>query len=103
MCYDTTQVTSPENGSNPQQGDPCHPLAAGMHAPLLCATQYGGDVAGTLTARADGSPCAEYGLDQATAFRAIHGISNPTAATIVALSDLFAVDAGKLLEGLEVE
>ena len=47
--------------------------------------------------------CAEYGLDQATAFRAIHGISNPTAATIVALSDLFAVDAGKLLEGLEVE
>lgn len=32
--------------------------------------------------------CAEYGLDQATAFRAIHGISNPTAATIVALSDL---------------
>ena len=47
--------------------------------------------------------CAEYGLDQATAFRAIHGVSNPTAATIVALSDLFAVDAGKLLEGLEVE
>lgn len=47
--------------------------------------------------------CAEYGLDSATAFRAINGISNPTAATIVALSDLFAVDAGKLLEGLEVE
>ena len=47
--------------------------------------------------------CAEYGLDQATAFRAIHGVSNPTAATIVALSDLFAVDAGQLLEGLEVE
>lgn len=47
--------------------------------------------------------CAEYGLDSATAFRAIHGIGNPTAATIVALSDLFAVDAGKLLEGLEVE
>lgn len=61
VCYDTTQVTSPENGSNPQQGDPCHPLAAGMHAPLLCATQYGGDVAGTLTARADGSPCADRG------------------------------------------
>lgn len=61
VCYDTTQVTSPENGSNPQPGDPCHPLAAGMHAPLLCATQYGGDVAGTLTARADGSPCADRG------------------------------------------
>lgn len=54
VCYDTTQVTSPENGSNPQQGDPCHPLAAGMHAPLLCvaddnanaAVDY--DVSGTL-------------------------------------------------------
>ena len=61
VCYDTTQVTSPENGSNPQPGDACHPLAAGMHAPLLCATQYGGDVAGTLTARGDGSPCADRG------------------------------------------
>lgn len=47
--------------------------------------------------------CAEYGLDSATAWRVIQGVSNPTAATIVALSDLFAVDAGKLLEGLEVE
>lgn len=61
VCYDTTQVTSPENGSNPQPGDPCHPLAAGMHAPLLCATQYGEEVAGTLTARGDGSPCADRG------------------------------------------
>lgn len=61
VCYDTTQITSPENGSNPQTGDPCHPLAAGMHPLLLCATQYGGDVAGTLTARADGSPCADRG------------------------------------------
>lgn len=24
--FDTTQITSAENGSNPQPGDPCHPL-----------------------------------------------------------------------------
>lgn len=59
VCYDTTQITSPENNSNPQPGDPCHPIMAGMHAPLLCVTQYGDDVAGTLVARHDSSPCAD--------------------------------------------
>lgn len=54
VVYDTTQVTSPENGSNPQPGDPCHPLAAGMHAPLLCVADDNAnaavddDVSGTL-------------------------------------------------------
>lgn len=33
--FDTTQITSPENGSNPKLGDPCHPLAAGAHAPAI--------------------------------------------------------------------
>lgn len=31
--FDTTQITSAANGSNPQPGDPCHPLAAGAHPP----------------------------------------------------------------------
>lgn len=35
VVYDTTQVTSKANRSNPKPGDPCHPLAAGAHAPLL--------------------------------------------------------------------
>ena len=34
-CYDTTQVTSRTNRSNPQPGDPCHTLSCG-DAPLLC-------------------------------------------------------------------
>ena len=33
--FDTTQITSKANGSNPQSGDPCHPLAAGAHAPAI--------------------------------------------------------------------
>lgn len=33
--FDTTHLTSPRNGSNPQAGDPCHPLAAGAHAPTI--------------------------------------------------------------------
>ena len=35
IVYDTTQITHPKNGSNPQEGDPCHTLAKGGDAPLL--------------------------------------------------------------------
>lgn len=34
VVYDTTQITSPGNYSNPKPGDPCHPLAARQHPPL---------------------------------------------------------------------
>lgn len=33
--FDTTHITSPENGSNPQPGDPCHTLSAGAHVPSV--------------------------------------------------------------------
>jgi DNA (cytosine-5)-methyltransferase 1 len=33
VAFDSTQITSRANRSNPQAGDPCHPLAAGAHAP----------------------------------------------------------------------
>jgi len=35
MPFDTTQITSDKNYSNPQPGDPCHPLAAGQHPPAV--------------------------------------------------------------------
>jgi len=39
ICYDTTNITSPQNGSNPQPGDPCFTLAKGQHPPLLASMQ----------------------------------------------------------------
>lgn len=33
LPFDTTQMTSKVNKSNPQWGDPCHPLAAAAHPP----------------------------------------------------------------------
>lgn len=33
--FDTTQITSAANFSNPKPGDPCHPLARGAHAPAV--------------------------------------------------------------------
>lgn len=38
IVFDTTQVTSPTNRSNPQVGGPCHPLAAGAHPPAIAFT-----------------------------------------------------------------
>lgn len=35
LAFDTTQITSKANVSNPKPGDPCHPLAAGAHAPAI--------------------------------------------------------------------
>jgi len=35
IAFDTTQITSKANRSNPQPGDPSHPLAAGAHAPAI--------------------------------------------------------------------
>jgi site-specific DNA-cytosine methylase len=37
--FDTTQITSSANRSNPQPGDPCHPMAASAHAPSIASRQ----------------------------------------------------------------
>ena len=38
--FDTTQITSPQNGNNPKAGDPCHPLAAGAHPPAIAQAVF---------------------------------------------------------------
>lgn len=38
VAFDTTQITSRANRSNPQAGDACHPLAAGAHAPAIAGS-----------------------------------------------------------------
>jgi DNA (cytosine-5)-methyltransferase 1 len=35
ICFDTTQITSVTNRSNPRPGDPCHTLTKGSHAPAI--------------------------------------------------------------------
>ena len=35
LPFDTTQITSPQNGCKPKYGDPCHPLCAGAHPPAV--------------------------------------------------------------------
>ena len=44
VVFDTTQITHPENRSVPKPGDPCHPLAAGAHAPAIAFDARQSDV-----------------------------------------------------------
>lgn len=38
VVFDETQITSPKNYSSPKLNDPCHPLAAQAHPPVVCIT-----------------------------------------------------------------
>jgi DNA (cytosine-5)-methyltransferase 1 len=49
MAFDTTQITSKENGSQPEFGKPCHTLNANAHVPCGAIP----DVAHTLRAKAN--------------------------------------------------
>ena len=42
MVFDTTQITSPANRSQPRRGDPCHPLAAGAQRESAVVAQLRG-------------------------------------------------------------
>ncbi len=79
LPFDTTQITSSQNRNNPKPGDPCHPLAAGAHAPAIAfqergrdggrSLEIGGDVAYALTAPAAGGRAQERNIAVGTAVR----------------------------------
>lgn len=69
VAFDTTQITSPKNVSNPKPWDACHPLAAGAHAP---------DIA--FPANLSGTQCAS-AVDVAPSM----GAANPTAVAHVSI------------------
>ena len=69
IVFDTTQITSAANYSNPTPGDPCHPLAAGAHAPAIA-----------FPANLSGTQCAS-AVDVAPSM----GAANPTAVAHVSI------------------
>jgi DNA (cytosine-5)-methyltransferase 1 len=84
LAFDTTQITSATNRCNPQPGDPCHPLAAGAHAPAIA---FPANLSGTQCASSEElAPCM--------------GAANPTAAAAwtTKLHNTGSNNAGKLFE-----
>ncbi|MGO3843472.1 MAG: DNA cytosine methyltransferase [Alcaligenes pakistanensis] len=99
LAFDTTQITNTANYSSPKPGDPCHPLAAGAHAPAIafdCKSSgqngfgIGIEIAGTQRAMASTSSHQNGGGHQAIAYAVRtantsangHGISNDIAHTL---------------------
>jgi DNA (cytosine-5)-methyltransferase 1 len=74
VAFDPTQITSRENRSNPQPGDPCHTLAKGAHAPAIAFSckDHGADatddLAPTLRAMNHSGSHANAGGQMAAAF-----------------------------------
>lgn len=65
LPFDTTQITSPQNGSNPHFGDPCHPLAATAHPPAAvcidCRNMTANEeLSATLQAKGNGGQSLNY-------------------------------------------
>ncbi len=48
VAFDTTQITSKANFSNPQPGDACHPLAGQQHPPAIVFTESMPDTGGVV-------------------------------------------------------
>ena len=120
ICFDTTQITSAANRSNPKQGDPCHSLAAGAHAPAiafpanLSATQHASTenlspslgavnptaVAVSLRGR-DGGAMAELGDEISNALMASGGVGDKAhviASYTTKLHNTASNQAGKIYE-----
>jgi len=55
VAFDTTNITSKENGSNPQPGDPCFTLAKGQHPPLITEETHCLQGAGVTSQNSQGS------------------------------------------------
>ena len=53
VAFDTTQVTSKTNRSNPQPGDACHSLTSEGHAPAIAFTERGRDKGRTFESQED--------------------------------------------------
>lgn len=83
LAFDTTQITSKANRSSPKPGDPCHPLAAGAHAPVIAFPE-----------RLSGTQCAS-----AEEVSPSLGALNPTA---VAFQERGRADGRSLEIGREV-
>lgn len=61
LAFDTTQVTSPRNGNNPQFGDPCHTLSAAAHVPVIASNAGNANDVACAGAGPDSGPSAVTG------------------------------------------
>jgi DNA (cytosine-5)-methyltransferase 1 len=120
IAFDTTQITSAPNRSNPTDGDPCHPLAASAHPPAIAfparmsGTQFASTIElapalGAANPTAIAFSCKDHGADAgediAPTLRAMgHGESHPNAGGQVAVAfSIMPQNSGKDYKARAVE
>jgi DNA (cytosine-5)-methyltransferase 1 len=106
VAFDTTQITSAANRSNPKPGDACHPLAASSHAPAIAfdckasgQNDFGiGEIAGTMRAMGHARSHKNGGGHQAVAvsLRGREGGQQPHALTSMQVRRLTPVECERL-------
>ena len=93
--WDTTNITSPQNGSNPKVGDPCHTLAKGQHPPLLTGVHgvaYGFEPG---IAKREGNP-SRFSEELSPTLRAEMGDNQVSMANIMAVRRLTPIECERL-------
>ncbi|MDD3021784.1 MAG: DNA cytosine methyltransferase [Alphaproteobacteria bacterium] len=71
LCFDGTQITSPQNGNNPQWNAPCHPLAAQGYPPTVIVSDAEGSIGGGLSS---GVKCLNPSMPQSSRIYDANGI-----------------------------
>lgn len=91
LPIDTTQVTDPRNGSNPQWGDPCHTMSAQGHTPAVCIGFSAGQSAqaGSIAAQEEIAPT----------LRAAESGTNQVPSVVIPINEQIATRCNKLGEG----
>ena len=69
IAFDTTQVTSPGNYSQPKPGDACHPLAEGQHPPAIAFNDDQSEQTRSMGEREDQTPTLRSGGSVSVAYR----------------------------------
>lgn len=78
IAFDTTQVTSPGNRSNPKPNDPCHPLTASGDAPAVAFSHQAGGVQTTLGYDPESGTAPTLSVGQTPAVHADHRVRRLT-------------------------
>lgn len=92
IVFDTTQITSSTNRSNPQPGDPCHTLAKDAHPPAVAFSWQAGGKQTTLGYDPESDVCGTLHVGQLPA------VAMPDVAYTTKLHNTAANNAGKVFE-----
>jgi DNA (cytosine-5)-methyltransferase 1 len=103
VVFDTTQITSAANFSNPKAGDPCHPLAAGAHPPAIAFHPTQDPISSVGVCHAIGTGSGQGCATAAVAFDTYNqSVNSHTSQTIKSPQGAVQESVGTVLQAMQV-